>query len=326
MKDFLVRRTASALVLVFLVTTLSFFLTRLVPGSPITQTQSTRLSQEQIAEIRSMYGLDRPILEQYFVWLKQVLIQGDWGTSFSLSKPASQVFVESLPKTLLLGAAALVIQLILGIGLGGLAAQHAGKAVDTVIRGFSLLIFSIPTFWLGLMAILLFHSHLRLLPASGTASLDASGLPPVARILDLFQHLLMPALTLGLVSGAALSRYVRNSLLEVEDQAFVRTARAKGLSRSRVFWLHSLRNSLAPITQLIGLSLPALLNGILIVEVVFAWPGMGRLIFQACLARDYPVILVSTTYGAFLVVGGSLIADLLLRWLDPRVREAMSAQ
>ena len=325
MKDFLVRRTASALVLVVLVTTMSFFLTRLVPGGPITQTQSMRLTQQQVEAMRRSYGLDRPIAEQYFNWLKQVLIRGDWGTSFSFGRPAVQVFMEALPNTLVLGAAAMLIQLILGIGLGGLAALHAGKAVDTTIRSLALLIFSIPTFWLGLMAILLFHSRWRLLPAGGMASLDAESLPPAARIQDLLLHLAMPATTLGLASAAALSRYVRNNLLEVAGEGYIRTARAKGLSKMRVFWLHSLRNSLGPITQLIGLSLPALLNGVLIVEVVFSWPGIGRLIFQACVARDYPVILVSTTYGAFLVVGGSLVADLLLRWLDPRVREATEA-
>lgn len=321
MAGFLVRRIVSALVLVFLVTTASFFVTRLVPGSPITQTENMKLSRQQVEDLRSLYGLDQPLLHQYGKWLEQVLLTGDWGDSFGHGRPALTVFKEAVPNTLLLGGCALLVQLAFGISVGVWAALRAGQPVDAVIRVVTLVVFSMPVFWLGLMLILLFHSRLELLPASGMHSLDARFLPAGGRFLDLLHHLLLPALTLGLAYASGLTRYVRNSLLETLGQDFIRTAQAKGLPRSRVLFVHGLRSSLGPLIQLIGLSLPSLLNGVLIIEVVFGWPGIGRLIFTACLARDYPLILVGTTYGAILVVTGTLLADVIHRLVDPRVRE-----
>jgi peptide/nickel transport system permease protein len=322
MLSYLLRRSVSALVLIFLVTTITFFFTRLVPGGPVTQAQNLKLNREQVEMLNRSYGLDRPLAEQYVRWMSNVLLRGDWGVSFSHNRPALKVLLEALPNSLLLGSAGLAIELVLGLVLGTLAAARAGRFVDNLVRGGALIFFSIPSFWLALMAILLFHSKLYLFPASGMSSLDAMQLSWSGRFFDRLWHLTLPALILGVPAGAALARYVRNSLLEALGAEHVRAARAKGLSYWQVLLRHGLRNSLGPVIQLLGLSLPALLNGVLIVEVVFGWPGIGRIMFQACMGRDYPLILAGTLYSALLVVLGSLLADLLHQRFDPRVRDA----
>ncbi len=320
MTTFLIRRLFSVFILLFVVLTLTFFIARLIPGDPIPKSETSRLSRKQLDDLRRLYGLDRPLYVQYGTWLSRVAFSWDWGTSFSHGRPAADVIMEALPNTLLLGGTAMVLQYAFGVWLGIWAARRAGGWGDSVVRAASLILYSVPTFWLGLMLILLFHLEWRLLPASGMASIDAAALPPLAQALDLARHMALPLVVLGLTSGAAIARYVRNSMLEVLRQDYVRTARAKGLTESRIVWLHSLRNAFGPLAQLIGLSLPAMLNGVLITEVIFAWPGIGQLVFKAAMARDYPMILVGTAYSAMLVISGNFLADLLHRWADPRVR------
>ena len=191
-----------------------------------------------------------------------------------------------------------------------------------MIRVGSLLLYSMPLFWLGLMAILLFSYRFPVLPASHMHSVGVESLSGWQRIGDLLRHLVLPALTLGLTLAGATVRFVRNRMLEVLDEGYIRTARAKGLSERRVIWVHALRNALVPVIQLFGLSIPFVLNGSLITEVVFSWPGLGRTTFQAILARDYPLILASTAFTAVLVVTGNFLADVLHAAVDPRVRRA----
>ncbi|MCB1054406.1 MAG: ABC transporter permease [Acidobacteria bacterium] len=316
----ILRRLASSVLLFFLVLTLTFALVHIAPGNPLRIYQGPHTTRAQMAAMEHAYGLDRPLPVQYLAWLKSVALEGNWGISFSHQRPALAVIRDTIPNTVLLGLTTLLIQYGLGLLLGVAAARRPDGLVDSTIRIASMLLYSIPTFWLGLMSILLFHLQWHLLPASGMSSPGTSNAPLMTRAGDVALHLILPASVLGISAGARLARFVRNSLLDALSQDYVRTARAKGLSEGRVVWLHGLRNSLVPLAQLLGMSLPSLLNGTLVVEVVFAWPGLGRLLFDAATARDFPLILAGTAFGALLVIAGSLIADVLHRFADPRLR------
>ncbi len=321
MATLLVRRLAASLLLLYLVLTVTFFLIHLAPGDPVTVLGEPG-DRQMTERVRTVYGLDRPLAVQYLAWLRAVVIDLDWGTSFTYGRPVTRVIADSLPPTLLLGGAALLVQYAVGLPLGVAAARRHGRAADDWIRVGSLLLYSMPIFWLGLMAILLFASRFPVLPAGHMYSVGADALSTGERVLDLLWHLVLPALTLGLTMAGATVRFVRNRMLEVLDEGYIRTARAKGLSERRVIWLHALRNALVPVIQLFGLSIPFVLNGSLIVEVVFSWPGLGRTTFQAILARDYPLILASTAFTGALVVVGNFLADALHAAADPRVRRA----
>lgn len=318
---YLIRRLSSALVLLLIVLSATFFFTRLLPGDPFSQTYSaSRLSPEQVEALRSSYGLDQPVLKQYFTWLGNVLFRWDWGPSFTYRQPAGDVLLQALPNTLILGFGALFLQYTLGLLLGVATAARAGGFIDHALRVTSLVVFSIPSFWLGILAIVFFHGQLGLLPAGGMASAGAGKLPPLERWLDILHHLVLPASILGVLGGVAIAQYLRNSLLEALSQDYIRTARSLGVPERRVLWSHALRNSLGPLIQLFGISLPALLNGVLVTEVVFGWPGVGQVLFSASISRDYALILAATAYGALLVLLGNLLADILHRMVDPRVQ------
>ena len=231
------------------------------------------------------------------------------------------VLAEALPNTVALGLAALAVEYAAALALGLAAARRAGRTVDHAIRFGALALYSLPVFWLGLMGILLFSYVWPVLPPGDMLSVGAERLPPAQRLLDAAWHLVLPAAVVGLSAAGGTSRFVRNSLLGVLSQDYIRTARAKGLSERRVLWVHGMRNALVPLTQILGLSLPVLLNGSLVTEVVFSWPGVGRLAWGAILARDYPVVIAATALSGVLILAGNLLADLLLGLADPRVRE-----
>jgi ABC-type dipeptide/oligopeptide/nickel transport system permease component len=299
---FLLRRIAASLLLLYLVLTLTFFLIHLAPGDPVRLSEDQRLTQEQRDRLHKMYRLDRPLPEQYLAWLNAVVLHGDWGMSFLYQRPVTAVIAEFLPRTLLLGGASLAVEYAAALLFGIAAARRSGGAVDHAVRILAVLLAAQPVFWLGLMALLLFSYVWPVFPAGG--------------------HLMLPALVLGLFSAGSTVRFVRGSLLEVMGRDFIRAARAKGLSEARVVWVHGLRNALTPLIQLFGMAIPARLNGALIVEVVFSWPGIGWLIFTAVGTRDYPLILGITAFSGVLVAVGSLVADLAHAAADPRVRNA----
>lgn len=321
MTGFLARRAGVAVLLVFLVLTLLFFFLRLAPGDPAVFYDRPDLSAEQRQALTASLGLDRPLLEQYGRWLTSAL-SGNWGISFSQKRPVSTILAEALPATLLLTGSAFVLQYAFGILLGVFAARRAGTAMDHLVRLVSLALYAVPQFWLGLMALLFLSYRLPLFPSQGMRALDAASLAPLAGLGDLLHHLALPALVLGAGSCGGVARYLRNSMLDVLDQDYILAARARGLAESRVIWVHALRNALTPLTQLAGLSLPFLLSGALVVEVVFSWPGMGRLTYLAIGSRDYPLVLGAAALTAIVVVAGSLVADLLQALVDPRVRDA----
>jgi peptide/nickel transport system permease protein len=318
---FLLRRIGASLLLLLLILTFTFFLLRLIPGDPIHVFEGQRLSPEQQQRLRQIYGLDRPLPAQYLHWLSSVA-RGDWGTSLSQQRPVSTALGEAVPATAILALAALAIEYALALLLGIVSALRQGSALDHGIRIVTLILYSQPTFWLGLMMVLLFSYVWPVLPASHMHSVDADLMSPGGRLLDLARHLLLPALAAGLGTAGGTARFLRASLIEVMSQDYIRAARAKGLSEWRVVWVHGMRNAIVPLIQVFAIQLPVLLSGALIVEVVFSWPGLGQLTFLAISTRDYPLILGAVALSAVLVVLGNLLADVLHAMFDPRVRDA----
>lgn len=321
MAGYLLRRLAAAALLILIVLSFTFFFVHLAPGDPTLLFQDPRLGSEHRDALRRIYGLDRPLHEQYLVWLGSVVVRGDWGISFVHLKPVSRLIGERLPATLFLSGAALLLQYVVGLWAGITAARKAGSAGDQLLRIGSVALYSMPVFWTGLMALLLLSYRWSIFPAGHMRSVDAADFGSLARAADLGHHLILPALILAAATVGATLRFTRSSVLQTLGQDYIRTARAKGLDERRVLWVHALRNAATPLVQLLGLSLPSLLSGALVVEVVFSWPGLGRLTFDSILARDYPVVMAATALTGVLVVLGNLLSDLLHAVVDPRVRQ-----
>jgi peptide/nickel transport system permease protein len=264
-----------------------------------------------------LWRLDEPLATQYGRWLA-ALARGDWGTSFVHRRPVVDVVAAALPHTLGLGAAALAVQLLVAIPLGVLAARRPGGALDQALRAASLLLYSLPTFWLGLMALLLLAYRWPLFPAghAGPAGGEGGGLAAL-------HHLALPALVLGVSGAGGLLRLVRGSLLEALAGEPLRAARARGVAERRVLWLHGLRQAAGPVLQLLGLTLPALFAGALVVEVVFSLPGLGRVTWLALRYQDMALALACTAWSGALAVAGTLLADLLAAAADPRERHRL---
>ncbi|MEM9554407.1 MAG: ABC transporter permease [Acidobacteriota bacterium] len=313
------RRLGASLLLLWLVLTGTFFLIHLAPGEPAVLFENRELGPEQRQALEALYGFDQPLLVQYGRWLGGVL-RGDWGSSLSLRRPVADLILERLGPTILLVGSALVLEHLAGLPLGLLAARRAGSGFDRLLRAGALLMASTPAFLVGLVLLGLFAVRWPLFPAGNMSSDDAAFLGPWSRLLDLAHHLALPAATLALVRCVGVLRHVRNGLLDVLQQDFIVAARARGLSESAVLWRHALPNVLGPLIQRLGVSLPLLLSGVVVLEVVFSWPGLGTLGYQAILQRDIPLVLAATGFSALLVILGGLGADLAHGWIDPRVQ------
>jgi peptide/nickel transport system permease protein len=317
----LLGRTLQALVTLLIALLLLFVLMRLAPGDPLSRLSDDRpLSAAEIASLRAKYGLDRPIAAQLGDYLRGAA-QGDLGTSIEYGRPVVALVAERLPATLLLGGAVLLLNFTVGIWLGVRQAVAHGAAADRWLTTLSLAGYATPSFWLGLVLAWLVGVRWRLLPAAGMHDplLDPdAGL--LARSGDVLRHLVLPALTLSVVSIAGTMRHQRSAMLEALRFPYIVTARAKGLSEAAVIWRHAWRNAFFPVLTLFGLWLPVLVTGSVFVESVFAWPGLGSLAAQAVGYRDYPLLMGTSLLVAVLVVLGSLITDLAYAFLDPRVR------
>lgn len=318
----LLRRVGQALVVAFLVTALAFFLIHLAPGDPFASIlEGPNVDPTIAARLAASFGLDAPVHVQFLRYLGNALT-GDLGHSFTHGRPVAEVIGAALPNTLLLMGTAVAASLALGVALGVVQAVHRGSPLDRVSRAASLALHSVPDFWLAALLLMTFAVRWRLFPPGGSASPDAAWLGPGERLLDRLHHLALPALTLVLLTTAAVARHQRAALLEVLPEDYVRTAAAKGLSPRQVVLRHALRNALLPIVTLVGLWLPALLGGAVFVERIFAWPGMGDLVVASVERRDYFVLTGCVFVGSLVVVAGSLLADLLALLVDPRQRTA----
>jgi peptide/nickel transport system permease protein len=324
----LTRRTLIGAGLVLAVASLTFILLNAAPGDPARFWVAPGSSQADLAAARRALGLDRPVLERYLAWLGE-FVRGRWGLSLSQQRPVSEIVIDALPHTLLLTGLSLLATYLGGIILGLVQAVKQRSFIDTGISAAALFVVGMPSYWVGIMLVLIFAYAASQfgwpawvhLPALGVSSLGSDFLSPAARVLDRVRHLILPVATLSLIGAAGTAVYVRSAVLETQEREFVRTAHAKGLAPPRVLVSHVLRNSLLPIITLLGLSLPMLFSGAVFVEVVFAWPGMGRVMVDAVGARDYPVVMATTAIFGALVVAGNVVADLLYVVIDPRWRQ-----
>lgn len=318
----ILKRLAQAVPLTLGILTITFFLTHMAPGDPMDmymERQRQRQVDPEIIELlRQKYGLDKPIHVQYFRWLGNVL-KGDLGESFRHRRPVIDLIAERIPYTLQLTVLALLFSTLCGIVLGIYSAIKQYSALDKTITLGSLIIYSIPSFWLALMMILLFSVNLGWFPTSQTRSMDYEFFTLGQKILDRIWHLILPVFILGLGSAAHKARYVRNRLLEVLNEEYILSARARGLTEKMVIFKHALRNAMIPLVTILGLHLPFLLGGSVLIESIFAWPGMGTLAVAGVRGRDYPLMMAVLMISAILTIVGNLLADITYVALDPRV-------
>ena len=317
MGRYLIRRLIQAVPTFFGVTIIVFALINAVPGGPGGELAlDPTIKPEDLARIRASMGLDKPVQERYFIFLGG-LLQGDLGVSLvQRGVRVSEMIGERLPKTLLLTGTALLIALLIAVPLGVFSAVKQYSLFDNIATVFSTAGIAVPSFWLAIMMILLFSVTLRWFPTGGVQTLGAE-----TSAGDIIWHLTMPSIALAFISIASWNRYIRASMLEVIRQDFIRTARAKGLRDRFVIFKHALRNALIPFVTLLGLSLPTLVGGALIIERIFSWPGIGRLAFDAAQQRDYPVIMGVVMMSSILVILGNLAADITYGFLDPRIKQ-----
>lgn len=311
MLRFTLARAGHAAVVLLGVTVVVFALMHLVPGDPVRVALGTQYTPESYQALRSASGLDRPLVSQYFHYVGSA-VTGDLGVSFRTGEPVTLVLLERLPATLSLAFAAMVIAVGIAFPLGVYAATHQGRISDTIVRVVSQFGVSVPDFWLGILLILLFSSTLGWLPPSGYVPLTQDPLGWLSRVI-------MPATAVGLVSGAIITRFVRSAVLESLGSEHARTARAKGLRRRIVRSRHVVRNAMVPVITVIGVQAAVLMGGVIVIEVVFAWPGLGRLTFDAVSARDYPVVQGAVLLVAALFLLVSMAVDLLYARIDPRI-------
>lgn len=314
------RRTLlQAVPTVLVIVVINFFLLQMAPGDAvdIMAAESGAATEETMAALRRQFGLDMPMLPQLYSYLYN-LAHFDLGFSPRYGKPVLDLIMERLPDTLLLMGSALTLAVSLGLMVGSVMAFFAGRLPDRVLSVLSLLFYSIPSFWIGLMMIVLFSVKLGWLPSggSGTIGADLSGL---AAVLDKLRFLALPALSLGLIYAAVYARLTRASVLEVKSQDFVRTARAKGLPARIVNVRHVLRNALIPVTTMAGMHVSGFVGGAVVIETVFSWPGLGRLAYEAVMARDFILLLSILLLSSLLVIATNMIVDLLYSAIDPRI-------
>lgn len=345
MATFIVRRLLQTIGLLFILSVVFFTLVNLAPGGPLAgQGQSRHIRPEKIELFKRQFGLDKPLPMQYLIWLvgndwmkvdgdgdgieesygtRQGILRGDFGFSFRSRQPVLTEIAQKLPNTVYLMTITLFVALIIAIPIGIISAVKQYSSFDIAVTTFSFAGQAIPEFWLGLLLIIIFYAWLKnpvtgdpLLPVGGMMSIDAQGFA----LGDRLAHLILPVATGALGWVSWYSRFLRSSMLDVMHKDYLRTARAKGASERVVILKHALRNALIPLVTIFALDLPYIFSGAVFVEFLFAWPGMGRLYYQAALNRDYPILLAVLIIGASLIILSNLLADILYAWLDPRVR------
>lgn len=314
MVSYIIRRTLMAIPLLLGITIISFAIMQMAPGDPAALMMDPNISAADREVIMEKYGLNDPVHIQYFKWLGNML-QGDFGDSIiNKGRDVSELIWNRLPNTLLLMVASTILAVVIAIPFGVISAVRPYSKVDYTVTVSSFLGLAIPNFWFGLVLIMIFSVHLQWFPASGTQTLNA----PFS-IWDRIHHLILPALVLATADMASLTRYTRSSMIEVVNQDYMRTARAKGFKQGKVVAKHGLRNGLIPVITIFGLMLPSFIGGSVVVEAVFGWPGLGKLFFDSAIQRDYPIVMAVTVISSVLVILGNLIADILYAVFDPRI-------
>ena len=318
---YIIKRLLLSIPVLFGITVITFAIIHLPSGGPtaLQSNMSAKVSADSVAKLRKLYDLDKPVHVQYLKWLGRV-IRLDFGESFNDNRPVFDKILERLPNTLLLNVLSLFLIFIIAIPIGIYSAVKQNSYFDKTFSVITFLGYSIPTFWLALLLMLFFGVFLGILPISGMRSSDAESFPPYLQFLDRLWHLILPVFVSAFGGLATISRYTKFSMLEVIRQDYIRTARAKGLSENKVIFKHAFRNALLPIVTILGLSLPGLIGGGFIFETIFAWPGMGRLAYEASFSFDYTVIMGVVIFAAILTLLGNIIADITYALVDPRIR------
>ncbi|MFA1819601.1 ABC transporter permease [Virgibacillus oceani] len=311
---YLLRRILQMVPVMLFVVIFNFLIINFAPGDPVVVLAGENATQEYMDELRESFGLNEPLHTRFVIYFSN-LLQGDLGESYTYNAPVSEVIQEKLKVTLMLVILSETITIIVGTILGALAAKYRGRLIDSSISNITMVLYCLPAFWIGMILILIFAVNLQLLPSSGMQSFGGE----YTGFVDLLRHIILPATTLFLVQLPIYVKITRSSVIEVAQEDFIKTARAIGYSENVVYRKFALRNALLPTVTIAGLSLSTLFTGSLLVETVFSWPGMGRMIFDAISARDYPLIMGGFIVTTFLVIIGTLITDLIYTYLDPRV-------
>ncbi len=322
MGAFLARRFAQGIIVVALVATIVFLLIHAAPGDPFSASLENPAITESVRETwRREYGLHRPLPEQYARYVGNVF-RGNLGFSFSLQRPVADVIGDALPNTMLLMSVGLIGAFALGIGTAVAQVRNRGRRVDRFLGSISLTLFSVPDFWLALLMLVAFAYWIPIFPIGGaTDAVMHNMLGPAGKLGDRVKHLVLPAATLALLYFPLIARHQRAALLDVLPSGYINTARAKGVGETAVITRHALRNALLPVITLLGVAFPALLTGAVFIEKVFSWPGMGLVIVNSIQSRDYPLLMASVLMGSVFVIVGSVVADILYRAMDPRMRD-----
>lgn len=315
MLRFIIRRLLEAIPAFVGICVITFVLLHLIPGGPAQAVLGPHYSPARVAALNRSLGLNKPIWVQFGIWFGN-LLQGNLGTSYTYNQPVLQVILQALPHTLELVVSSIIVAHLLSIILGAFQGYYRGTWFDHALTTITFFFYSMPTFWLGILMVLFFAIDLGWFPANGISSATALH-PGLGSLVD---HLVLPATTLILVTVAGWMRYMRSSMVDAMVQDYIRTARAKGLSELRVVFKHALRNSLLPLITLLGLSLPSLFAGALVLEEIFNFPGMGLLFWTAAYQRDYPILLGITVIVGVLTIIGNLLADVLYSLVDPRIQ------
>ncbi len=318
---YVMKRLLQASLTLLLASALSFAIIQLAPGDYLDNLrQNPKISPETIEDYRRRFGLDQPGIVQYWRWLVQVVTKGDFGTSFVYSRPVSSLLWERIPATLLLAIASIIVTWAIAIPLGIFAAIHQNRTFDRVLQVISYAGQGFPSFITALLLLILAQNTSPLFPVGGMTSINHADLSWIGKILDIGWHMILPTIALSITSFAGLQRITRGELLDVLRQDYIQTARAKGLPENRVIYVHALRNAINPLITILGFEFAGLLSGAFIAEFFFNWPGLGRLILQAVTAQDLYLVMASLMMGAMMLIVGNLLADLLLKAVDPRIR------
>lgn len=316
----ILRRLLSLIPLVIGITFVSFLIMKSAPGDPTVMFQDPSIQLQDLEQIKKNYGLDKPLLIQYGFWLKEAL-KGNLGFSYQTGKPVTLMIFERLPATLLLSITSLILILCITFPLGLLSGYKKDKLFDKLVTFFSFIGMALPTFWVGLILILMLSLKVNLFPTSGYLDPALSEAPLIRQALNIGHHMILPLITILIGGVAGLIRFNRFSIITILSQDYIHAARARGISENRILFKHALKNASLPIVTILGAGLSNLIGGSFIIEYIFSWPGMGQLGVNAVFARDYPVLMGSILFSSILIVVGNLAADISYNLIDPRVKQ-----
>ncbi len=321
MKKYILKRLLLIIPVLLGITIITFAIIHLTPGGFVraNMEMNMKVNPDSMEKLKVLYGLDKPLHEQYLRWLWR-FVRLDFGESFIDNRPVLEKVAERLPATLLLNISALVLIFIFGIVIGVTSALKRNSAYDRVMTTITFIGYSVPGFWLALILMMTFAVKWQILPVSGMTSMNFDMMNPFEQAADIAWHMVLPLFITAFGGLAYISRYVKSSMIESLSQQYITAAYAKGMPEKTIIYKSALKNSLLPVITLLGLSLPGLIGGSFIFETIFAWPGMGRLAYEAAMSFDYPVIMGDVTIAAFLTLLGNLVADISYAFVDPRIR------